>query len=92
MSQISSNISVGIGSASDSSYDDITSIYSSLSNGERVELSSYFLPLSVSSRVSEDKFCVSDNKFSFSNCDNLIILPVFPLNIYHKVCMTQPVA
>ena len=68
-SLISYNISVDIGSTSDSSLDDITSISFSLNNVSRVEPSYDSLLLYVPSQV-------LDNKFPYSNCAYVIILPV----------------
>ena len=64
-----SNIYVGIGSASYSLHDDITSIYASLINYGRVELSSDLLLIPVPLRD-------SNSKFTSSNCANMIIPPV----------------
>ena len=71
-SQIPSNISVYIGSSSDSFPDDIVSIPSSLINGARVDYSPDLLPLAASSQVSDDKP-------PSSNCANVILSPVSPL-------------
>ena len=78
-SQISYNISVDIGSASDSSPDEIASTSYLLINGGRFELFSYLVPLSVLFRVSDNTSRVSDNKPPSSNCTSVMILPVFYL-------------
>ena len=62
MLQMSSNISVDIGSSSGSLPEDIVSISSLLINGGTVELSAYFLTLSASPQVLDNLFLVSDNK------------------------------
>ena len=67
-----SNISVDIGSSSDSSPEFISFISSLLSSGGIIELSSYLSPLSASLRVSY-------YKSPSSNCVNVIILPVYSL-------------
>ena len=67
---MSSKISVGIDSASDSSPDNISSILASLFNGGRVESLSYLSPLSVPLQD-------LDSKLTSSNCGNVIILPIF---------------
>ena len=72
LSQMCSNISVYIGSSSDSSPESITSISSLLISGSIIELSSYLSPLSASSRVLY-------NKPPSSNCESVIISPVFSL-------------
>ena len=66
---MSSNISAGIGSASDSLPDVILSILTSLINGGRVESSSDLSLLSIQLRD-------SDSKFPSSNYVNVIIFPV----------------
>ena len=66
MSQISSNISIDIGSASYSSPNEISSILDSLINDGRFELSSYLSPFYVPLRY-------SDGKSPSSNCANVII-------------------
>ena len=63
------NISIYIGSESDSLPEDITYIYFSLINGVRVESSSYLLPFSVSLQD-------SDSKSPYSKCADMIIPPV----------------
>ena len=68
-SQTYSNISVEIGRSSDSFPDDITSIYSSLINGARVESPPDLLPLSV-------LLWFSDSKLPSSKFVNVIISPV----------------
>ena len=70
MSQMSSNISVDIGSSYDSSPEFIASIYLYLISGRMIELPLYLSPLSALLRV-------SDNKFPSSKCVNVIISPVF---------------
>ena len=67
---MSYNISVDIGSFLDSLPEFIVSISSSLISGGIIELSSDSLPISASSRF-------SDNKFSSSKYVNVIISPVF---------------
>ena len=69
MSQISPNISIDIGSESDSSPDDIASILDSLIDGGILELSSYPLLLFV---LLQD----FESKFPSPNCVNVIISSV----------------
>ena len=78
---MSSNIFVDIGSSSDLSPDEISSILASLNNGGIVELSSYFSPyLSLFSvpLLDSDSKCLRyyDSKPPSSNCANVNISPV----------------
>ena len=68
---MSSNISVDMGSSSDSFTESIASIYSLLSSGGINKLSSDFSPIRASSLVSDNKSLSSNfaNKFNIKSVD-----------------------
>ena len=88
-SRISSNIYVYIGSSSDSFLDESSSISSSLINDGRVESSSEFYRFP---RRHKFQITNSESQTIHFPLQTWLYSHFFPLEMYHKVFMIQPVA